>query len=204
MFTDHKKNCPKCGKIQYYSRVDVFNLAVKNNWPCLSCSQKGRNVSDETKEKLRMASSGFKRPQQVKDKISSTMKGRKGNPHSEETKHKLRLATINSLKKRGCIPSARNYNPIACQFIDRLNQSNGWSLRHALNGGEEELYGYFIDGYDKERNIIFEYDEIHHERRDRKEKDRIKQERLIREIHPTDFIRYNEKENKLYSVYENI
>ena len=29
-------------------------------------------------------------------------------------------------------------------------------------GGEIQLYGYFVDGYDKERNIIFEYDEKKH------------------------------------------
>lgn len=29
------KNCPKCGNSQTYSRMDVFNLAVKNNTQCL-------------------------------------------------------------------------------------------------------------------------------------------------------------------------
>lgn len=39
-----------------------------------------------------------------------------------------------------------------------------WSFQHVENGGEffvEEL-GYWVDGYDEEKNIVLEYDEDFH------------------------------------------
>jgi len=35
-------------------------------------------------------------------------------------------------------------------------------LQHAENGGEFEVAGYYLDGYDKNLNIAFEYDEPGH------------------------------------------
>ena len=46
-----------------------------------------------------------------------------------------------------------------------------------MNGGEyyiEEL-GYWLDGYDKENNIAYEFDEKYHETQKQKEKDIIRQ-----------------------------
>ena len=43
-----------------------------------------------------------------------------------------------------------------------MNEDNHWNLQHAENGGEYEIDGYFLDGYDKELNIAFEYDEKRH------------------------------------------
>ena len=123
------------------------------------------NLSDETKKKMPLSQKN--RIIYWKEKISNSHKGKY---LSEETKYKLRLATINDLRKKGVLPSKRNYNFDACEFIDKLNKERGWNLQHALNGGEVELYGYFVDGYDKERNIIFEYDEPNHDKLGKKKK----------------------------------
>lgn len=203
--TEHKKICPDCNKLQYYSRKDSLELAKRTNAICLSCSQKGKLLSSETKNRIRISLVGRKVPLATRNKISCSMVGKVGKPHTKETKHKLRLATILDLKKKGVNPSNSNFNPAACKFIDMLNEEHGWNLQHARNGGEIELYGYFVDGYDKDRNIIFEYDELSHERRDRKRKDLIRQNNLLEKINPTKFIRYNEKNNRLYEIkrYEN-
>lgn len=37
-----------------------------------------------------------------------------------------------------------------------------WNLRHAENGGEIIKFGYFLDAYDEEKNIVVEYDEPRH------------------------------------------
>jgi len=126
---------------------------------------------------------------------------------TEETKYKLRLATINNLKKKGIVGGIRgkNFNSKACEFIDKLNKERGWNLQHALNGGEVELYGYFVDGYDKKRNIVFEYDEPYHYISERilKPRDTIRQQRIMEYIKPSMFIRYDEKQNRLYDVKTN-
>ena len=41
------------------------------------------------------------------------------------------------------------------------------------------ICGYFLDGYDESRGIIFEYDEPKHHLAKRKEKDWIRQTRIL-------------------------
>jgi very-short-patch-repair endonuclease len=37
-------------------------------------------------------------------------------------------------------------------------------IQHAMNGGEYGIpeLGYFVDGYDKDNNTVYEFDEKHH------------------------------------------
>ena len=60
---------------------------------------------------------------------------------------------------------------------------------------------YYPDGYDKEKNIVFEYDESHHYYKDGslKCKDIKRQIEIIKYIN-CKFIRYNERDDKLYEV----
>lgn len=43
-----------------------------------------------------------------------------------------------------------------------MNKDKNWNLQYYANGGECKIYGYFVDGYDKDLNIVFEYDEARH------------------------------------------
>ena len=65
-------------------------------------------------------------------------------------KREKMILRILSLKK--CVPG---YNMKSCEMIDVINELYGWNLQHALNGKEVCLGGYFPDGHDKERSIIF-------------------------------------------------
>jgi hypothetical protein len=59
------------------------------------------------------------------------------------------------------IPS---YNSNGCQIFENIMKENNSYIQHAMNGGEffiKEL-GYWTDGYDKENNIVYEFDEHHH------------------------------------------
>src|ERR1035441_2135555 len=181
----------------------------------ISLSSKNRPpIAEETRRKLSIAHRNREVTLETRKKLSESLKGRQfsdshklnlsisnvGKSRSEETKYKIRLATIRDLQNKGIVGKVKNHNPTACQFIDNLNKERKWNLQHALNGGEVELYGYFVDGYDKEKNIVFEYDEPNHNKSSRKTKDIIRQNRIINIINPTLFIRYDEASNKLYKV----
>jgi len=186
------KRCPSCNDIMtYVSR----NSAMKyRDVRCNSCAKKGTKRNDEVKRKLSLQKMGKNNP--MFGKVSFM----RGKHHTEETKYKLRLATIKDLQNKRLLPSQKNYNPIACGFIDNINKEKGWNLQHAMNGGEIEIYGYFVDGYDKERNIIFEYDEPKHEVLSIKKRDEVRQQRIIEKIKPMMFIRYKEKFGKFVEV----
>ena len=154
----------------------------------------GRKLSDSHKLNISSSLKGHKTTDEAKLKISQKIKGIK---RSENTKEKLRINTINLIKKLGV---SRIYNPKACQFIDNFGKKCGYNFQHALNGGEVSVGGYYLDGYDKDKNVVFEYDEIKHEHGKRKEKDLEREKRIIDKL-KCEVIRYSEKYNKLYKSY---
>ena len=60
------------------------------------------------------------------------------------------------------------------------------------------LRGFYPDGYDKEKNVIFEYDETYHNNSSVKLRDSQRERIIIDTIKPDRFLRYNEDEDKLY------
>lgn len=126
----------------------------------------------------------------------------KNTHHSEEQKMKQRLSTLAYIEKcKG--PIRQRYSIVACNYINKLNENNNWNLQHAENGGEVEVCGYFLDGYDKELNIVFEYDEPYHyvdvENNILRQKDIDRQNYIISTI-GCKFYRYNEKLKLFYEV----
>jgi hypothetical protein len=119
----------------------------------------------------------------------------KNNPNyrqnwSEERKDAARVSSA--------IP--HRYNKNACLYLNKLSEEMGWNLQHAENGGEYLIKRYFVDGYDKERNIVVEYDERHHYSGGKlKQKDIDRMNKII-QYTGCRFYRYNErtKELKLY------
>jgi hypothetical protein len=90
-------------------------------------------------------------------KCGSLNKGRKC---SDENRKKFRLLAVERLKatKKNFHPG---YNTNACYFFNRIMKKTGTNIKHALNSGEYYIsdLGYWIDGYDLENNIVYEFDE---------------------------------------------
>ena len=121
-----------------------------------------------------------------------------GKHHTEENKDKIR---ISSSKIHKIINTGPLYNRKSIAYIDQLNRQNNWKLQHAENGGEICISGYYLDGYDKELNIAFEYDEPKHYKDKKnnilKEYD-IKRMKRIHDVTGCIFYRYNEYLNLFY------
>ena len=58
------------------------------------------------------------------------------------------------------------FNREACEIIENYGNEHGYNFRHALNHKDGEYYikelGYWVDGYDEEKNVVIEYDERGH------------------------------------------
>lgn len=101
-------------------------------------------------------------------------------PPDEETANKLRKTFIKKLKAID-----KNFHPPyskrGCEYFNKLMDETGIKIHHAENGGEfhiEEL-GYWVDGYDKENNVVYEWDDKRHYVNDElSEKDKKRQMRI--------------------------
>lgn len=197
-----QKNCPKCGGIQIYKNRNQLLKAVRNKTICKSCKI--------TKQKLWMFSRRWK--EQFVDHSKDVHKKecpRCGREQFYKNKrHLLRCITRNTVC-RDCQLIIRkptsignpNYNPNACKYFDELNKKNGWNLQHALNGGEIKIHRYWVDAYDKERNIVVEYDEHQHYKNTGELLPYdIKRMHTIMNLLKCKFYRYNEMKNLLYDV----
>lgn len=134
-------------------------------------------------------------------KTVNTWLGRK---HTEETKNKQRIKMCNWLNSLPNSKRRANYNPNSIAVLERIAAEHGWHIMHACNGGEFYTgVGYFVDGYDKDKNIVIEYDEPKHytdaEHNILTEKDIIRQTKIIEHL-KCEFWRYNEATGVLWNA----
>lgn len=177
-----------CGKPAEYQFKNGKWCCEKDYRKCLgvrknnSEAQKGKKKSKETRKKLSLAKKGENHymfgkshSKETRKKQSEAMKGKKlskehkekiglatKNP-SKETRKKMRLLAIKRIEKnKGQIYP--NYNPKACKVIEEYGIKNGYNFQHAENGREFYIpkLGYWVDGYDKEKNVVIEVDEKAH------------------------------------------
>lgn len=157
------------------------------------------NKSDEEIKAIRKKSG---KTYSAKIKTGKIIPSFQGKHHTEESKEKTRISTLKYLEQTVGGVQAR-YSIKGCRYIDELNNKFGWNLQHAENGGEISMFGYFFDGYDKERNIVFEYDEPSHyddvENNVLCTRDIERQNYIIEKLN-CEFYRYNESLDKFYKV----
>jgi len=138
--------------------------------------------------------------EEVKQFISNLNKGNKsktGQKTSDISKRKMREAVVRRVKKYGI--HSRNFNPVACKFMDSLKPT--YNFQHALNGGEFCSSGYFADGYDKQKNVWFEYDEPkHYDINGNLKKKDLDRMDILKENLKCEILRYNEKQ-KTWKTY---
>lgn len=122
--------------------------------------------------------------------------------HTEDTKRKIRISTLKYMEQTFGPLSVR-YNKSSIAYINSLNEKYNWNLQHAENGGEICIDGYYLDGYDKELNIVFEYDEPRHyidvENSILVQRDIDRQNYIINKL-KCRFFRYNERMDYLYEI----
>ena len=125
-----------------------------------------------------------------------------GKHHSDITKQLMRIRACKYLQSIRATPC--RYNKKSISVLESIAKEHSWNIQHAENGGEFYTgIGYFVDAYDKDKNVVLEYDEpVHYidaENNVLREKDVKRQQRIIDYLH-CEYWRYNEKTRKLWKV----
>ena len=194
------KHCPDCNCIQYYSNKWDLSYAIRDNKKCISCVQKGKVVwnkgldkSDVRVQKYIRKKGEFKHSEETKELLRNKVLGKTyeeimGVEKALKAKEKQRKSAIKRMDIHKIF-----FNDLACEYFDWLNVINDWNGQHALNGNEKEVYGYFVDYYEPEHNIVIEWDEPHHyKKKSVFNKDRIREQEIIKEL-KCDFYRINQE-----------
>ena len=134
---------------------ELHKLSTKNpiRNKKISDNKKGKKFSIETRLKM--------------SQNHADISGDKNPSKRPEVKKKLRIKLIERLESnlelygKKIIPF---FNNKACGHFNQLMLENNTFIQHALNGGEYHIkeLGYWVDGYDSENNIVYEWDESHH------------------------------------------
>lgn len=187
--------CLKCNII-FNTRAEYYSHNKKEH-PIEPGSSWNKGL---TKEDPRVAS--YLNTIQQKLKSGEIIPSMTGKHHSEERKKQIRESTIKYIEStKG--PMRVRYNKNSISVIESIGEEHGWNLQHAENGGEVYVDGYWLDGYDKDNNVVVEYDESRHYKDPYNniliDKDIIRQNYIIEHLQ-CDFYRYNEVTGKLWKV----
>jgi hypothetical protein len=177
------KSCVKNGKVnseEHCSNIRKAQKLINHNPHTIVAKEK---ISTGLKKAYK---NGAKKPwQYVHPDAKAILKDisikNKNKKISEETRKKLRVASSKNWKKK--YRNFPNYNKSSISIIEEYGKEHGFKFQHAESSvnGEHLIasLGYFVDGYDKENNVVIEYYEKAHNKskvRDEKRRDEIMRE----------------------------
>ena len=193
-----KKGCYQCSKHKKLTTKEFIEKAIKIHGDKYDYSL---SIYKKNNEKIKII---CKYHNYIFEQIPTNHIDKKHNcPLCGNKNRRLkRLLEILKNKYNGeqIIPS---FNHVACDIFNKISKITNTDIQHAMNGGEYylEKLGYWLDGYDKLNNIVYEYDEQHHFDKDDNllKKDITRQNEIINFLN-CKFIRIKYNENILEKI----
>ena len=191
-------------KLYLEDKLTTYEVAKK-----LGCSESkvyttlkkmgiNKSISDVTKGRIPW-NKNVPMDDETKNKLKESLKGREGywlgKIRDEKDKTKMRLSAIKRVKNnlQSNNQAFPNYNKESIFYLEKYAAENDYKIQHAENGGEFyiEKLGYWVDGYDTNKNVVIEFDETHHNKKNQKIKDMNRQNNIINHL-KCSFIRLDE------------
>jgi hypothetical protein len=213
----YERNCPECGRGIFYSLSHNLIDAIHKNTKCRYCcnvirgkssNRKGCHHTEESKRAISEAQIGRKLSNDTRLKMSSFQKRRYSNP-------------VELQKMAGAVKLAMHRPDVRKRHIEALHQSNWIKVR--TDKGLVEMINcwnkmgfhfdinyqvktdsdlFYVDGYDKEKNVVLEYDAKYHNSISQKQKDLVRQKKIIDILRPKKFWRYDVMTKQCRNVLE--
>ena len=116
--------------------------------------------------------------------------------HSDETKSKIRC------KNRGKRRSDETKKKLSLACLERFKNKENHPWYGKSRSEEDKIkadnFLCYVDGYDKEHNVVLEYDGKYHHIIGQQKRDLVRQKNIIDILHPKKFWRYNSV-NKIWN-----
>lgn len=197
----YKRNCSVCNKEIFYISLDSFNHS-KPSTRCRYCCNVIRGKSSNRKgchhtllydTKKRMSDSRkkfYNDPLEV-EKLSKRIKEAMHRPE-------VRKKHIEGLHHSKWLKCRTDKGQV--EMLDKWNRL-GFSFEPNYQV-HMDLDLFYIDGYDKEKNVVLEYDGKYHNTIGQKQKDLYRQQKIIELLKPNKFWRYNSENKTIKNVLE--
>ena len=183
------RNCPGgCGKVLTYFHSGHYNDACKKNRKCNSCSsvetiqKRKENKVEFLSYKKRMSEKSIVRSKNKLyiEKMSIAVKQSLHKPDVRK-RHLDALHHSQWLKVRtdkGQLELLEKWNRLGFEFQPNFQVKTDTDL-------------FYIDGYDEVNSVVMEYDTKYHKKQEQKQKDEVRQQRIIDILKPRKFWRYD-------------
>jgi hypothetical protein len=190
--------CHSCSSIgKYHSVSSKEKISISKRGKSLSIEHRksiskshiGKIVSEKTKNKMSQYKKNiYKNPIEL-DNLSKKMKEVMRRPDVRkkhiEALHKSKWLKVKTDK--GQLELLEKWNKLGFDFIPNYQVKTHQDL-------------FYVDGYDKEKNVILEYDSKYHNKLGQKEKDLIRQQKIIDILKPKKFWRYVQNKNQFLKI----
>jgi hypothetical protein len=136
---------------------------------------------------------GIKMSTEFKEQWIKIMWEKTWKKHTPETVAKMRINMVNKLNLL-CKDFHPPYNKNGCMYFEQMMKDSNIFIQHAENFGEFHIkeLGYWVDGYDKENNVVYEWDEKWHYKDNLLRDKDLKRQREIEKLLGCTFIRIKE------------
>lgn len=167
----------------------IKSLALKGRVPW----NKGKPCSEMTKRKMSTTRKGKVRPWMHRTPTDETKRKLKEASRKAWADPKIRKRMINRCRwnnvsvDKGQLEILEKWNRLGFKFEPNFQLKTDTDL-------------FYLDGYDKERNIVLEYDSRYHFKEPQKSKDATRQQKIINTLHPKRFWRYNAVNKQVENV----
>ena len=217
MENKYKRNCPKCNcEIVYSGKWAKYHYqnGLSKKTTCTKCYDRsgnknpffGKHHPEETRRQIALFQIGSKKSTEAKNKISVFQKKRYSDPDecqrtSELTKTamhqpEIREKHIKALHHSKWIKVRTDKGQL--ELLEKWNRLGFHFEPNYQVHTDEDLF--YLDGYDKERNVVLEYDSRYHKKSYQKERDVIRQNKIIDILRPRKFWRYDAEKNQVMNV----
>jgi very-short-patch-repair endonuclease len=208
MILEHKRKCPSCnGEIIHRGKWAKYSCQTseKKGRECRKCNNRagnknpffGKRHTDETKKGISNFRTGNSQSDETKQKIGVAVRNRYSNPEERERTSKQVMAAMHRPEVRKKHLEALHHSKWIKVRTDKgqlelLKRWNKLGFHFEPNyqiHTDEDLF--YIDGYDKEHNVVMEYDGAYHQKPSQQKKDLIRQKKIINILNPKKFWRFD-------------